>query len=76
MIRESIQCEKLEKINVKNIKHPIQTYEVKGKLSEIAEKMDESDEGFSLFIDPNRVQNVGQKKAMLEEALNILNRYE
>ena len=76
LIRDSIQCEKLDKINVKNIKHPIQTYEVKGKVGETTKQMDESDDGFSLFIDPKVLKNVEQKKAMLEEALSILNRYE
>jgi len=76
LIRDSIQCEKLDKINVKNIKHPIQTYEVKGKAGEASKQIDESDDGFSLFMDPTVLKNVKQKKAMLEEALNILNRYE
>ena len=31
LIREEIACDKLDKIIVKNIKHPIQTYEVRGK---------------------------------------------
>ena len=63
----------MEKINVKNIKHPIQTYEVKGKAGEAAKQIDETDDGFSLFMDPNVLKNVKQKKAMLEEALNLLN---
>tara|TARA_Y100001954_G_scaffold219252_1_gene253204 strand:+ start:50 stop:1462 length:1413 start_codon:yes stop_codon:yes gene_type:complete len=76
LIRDFIACEKLEKIKVKNIKHPIQTYEVKGKVGETAKQIDESDDGFSLFVDPNVLKNVKQKKTILEEALNILNRYE
>ncbi|MEE2743051.1 MAG: adenylate/guanylate cyclase domain-containing protein [Bdellovibrionota bacterium] len=76
LIRDFINCEKLEKINVKNIKHPIQTYEVKGKIGEENQQVDENHDGFSLFIDPKIIKNVKEKKALLEEALNILNQYE
>jgi class 3 adenylate cyclase len=74
LIRETIHCEKLEKIQVKNIKHPIQTYKVVGKLEDYLNPIEEKHDGFSLFIDPGLITNVGQKRELLEKALNLLNK--
>jgi class 3 adenylate cyclase len=75
LVREAISCEKLEKITVKNIKHPIQTYEVKGLVGDsYLSKMDESHDGFSLFIDPENIGDIVNKRQLLQEALELLNR--
>ena len=74
LIREQIICDKLDKIQVKNIKHPIQTYEVRGHIDDIQEEqqMDEQADGFSLFIDPGKIDGIGEKRELLERALSIL----
>jgi len=75
LVRDTIQCEKLEKITVKNIKHPIQTYEVKGKIGHINRPIKENHDGFSLHIDPKSIKDIKHKKELLEEALKALNQY-
>ena len=76
LIRDSIFCEKLEEIQVKNIKHPIQTYEVRGRMDDHQhrESIDVSLDGFSLQIDPERVGDLSEKRELLERALAILER--
>ena len=75
LIRDIIQCEKLDKIRVKNIKHPIQTYEVRGDLKAQArsQTFGEQFDGFSVFIDPSKVKDIENKREILERALHILN---
>ena len=60
---------------MKNIKHPIQTYEVRGHISEISNftEIDVQGKGFSLFVDPNSLDNIEEKKQALEDALSMLN---
>ena len=76
LIRESIHCERLNKINVKNIKHPIQTYKVVGKHEDINRQIKEKHDGFSLFIDPKVVTDIGKKRELLERALELLKKGE
>ena len=77
LIQEEIACDKLDKIMVKNIKHPIQTYEVRGQKSDMPSanemEMTIEEEGFSLFIDPKNVDNVSETREALEKALLLLN---
>lgn len=74
LIRDQIICEKLDKIQVKNIKHPIQTYEVRGHIDDfqIAREMDEKSDGFSLYIDPLKIDEISEKRELLEKALTML----
>ena len=76
LVRDTIACERLEKIVVKNIKHPIQTYEVRGELSTASNSMsiEESDDGFRLYIDPENIDDVIGKRLLLGEALALLDR--
>jgi class 3 adenylate cyclase len=78
LIRDVISCDKKDKIQVKNIKHPIQTYEVCGRLDEVSggRQIEETAEGFSLFIDPSKIEGVQDKRDLLERALAILDRIE
>ena len=77
LIREEIACDKLDKIMVKNIKHPIQTYEVRGQKSDMPSanerEMTIQEEGFSLFMDPKSIANVNETREALEKALLLLN---
>ena len=76
LVRDTIACERLEKIVVKNIKHPVQTYEVRGELLSASNSMsiEESDDGFRLFIDPENIDDVVGKRLLLSEALALLDR--
>ncbi|MBM75415.1 MAG: hypothetical protein CMK59_08430 [Proteobacteria bacterium] len=74
LIKDEILCHKKDEILVKNIKHPIQTYEVKGVKEELSEPISSKKEGFSLFLDPSCSEDVEQKRRALEEALRVLNR--
>mgnify|MGYP001317082547 FL=1 len=76
LVRDTIACERLEKIVVKNIKHPVQTYEVRGQLSNASNSMsiEESDDGFRLYIDPENIDDVIGKRLLLSEALALLDR--
>ena len=76
LVRDVIACEKLEKIQVKNIKHPIQTYEVCGPVGPKAEKLEETDRGFSILLDPEKVTDVEEKREILEAALALLENLE
>ncbi|MDC0253522.1 adenylate/guanylate cyclase domain-containing protein [Bacteriovoracales bacterium] len=76
LIRESIHCERLNKINVKNIKHPIQTYKVVGKHEDLNLQIKEKHDGFSLFVDPKVVTDIGKKRELLERALELLKKGE
>ena len=62
---------------VKNIKHPIQTYEVRGQKSDMPSvnerEMTIQEEGFSLFMDPKSIANVNETREALEKALLLLN---
>ena len=77
LIKDEIVCDKLDKITVKNIKHPIQTYEVRGFNTEIMEERELSihEEGFSLFLHPNSIQNVAETREQLQKALTMLDSY-
>jgi class 3 adenylate cyclase len=74
LVQEDIACEKLEKITVKNIKHPIQTYEVRGRKCDIVAESEMSieEEGFSLFIHPKSIDNVNETREALEKAIALL----
>ncbi|MEC7984150.1 MAG: adenylate/guanylate cyclase domain-containing protein [Myxococcota bacterium] len=74
LIREKITCDKLDKITVKNIRHPIQTYEVRGSTQDLIKELNQEMDGFSLFIDPSKRDDMQHKKELLERALNLLNR--
>jgi class 3 adenylate cyclase len=78
LIRDSIDCKKLEQIRVKNIAHPIQTYEVVGELGAGTglPNVAEHEEGFSLVIDPNKIQDVDKKRVLLQQALSMLDKLE
>ena len=61
---------------VKSITHPVQTYEVLGELSNASNSMsiEESDDGFRLFIDPENIHDVVGKRLLLSDALALLER--
>ena len=75
LIQDAIICEKKEQIMVKNIAHPIQTYEVRGHRNELEhlEQISVQDNGFSLEVDPHNLGNIPEKKKALEDALALLN---
>lgn len=75
LINNTITCDKKEQIMVKNIGHPIQTYEVRGHRDEIEqiETVSIQDIGFSLKINPQSIGDIAAKKRALEEALVMLN---
>ena len=74
LIRDSVRCDKLDKITVKNIKYPIQTYEVRGALGEDVhdQQLEEKSDGFSLFIDYGKINEIEQKRELLQKALSLL----
>ena len=74
LVREKIKCRKLNKIRVKNIAHPIQTYEVVAHLNLdlLEEAIKEESDGFSVYIDPKTIDQIEKKKEILERALNLL----
>ena len=74
LVREKIKCRKLNKIRVKNIAHPIQTYEVVAHLNLdlLEEEIKEESDGFSVYIDPKTIDQIEKKKEILERALNLL----
>ena len=76
LVRDVIACDKLEQIQVKNITHPIQTYEVRGAVGTIAARacLEEKSDGFSVFVDPDTVTGIQQKREILEAALALLDR--
>ncbi len=78
LIRDTIHCEKLDRITVKNIKHPVQTYEVRGTAGagEGCGSIDVQGEGFALMLDPNSVSGVEEKRAILERAIALLEQME
>ena len=71
LVREEIRCRELGEIEVKNMKHPIQTYEALGHGSE-AELLDAALEGFRVYVDPSHGGDVAAKRAVLERALALL----
>ena len=74
LVREKIKCKKLSEIKVKNIAHPIQTYEVIGNLNtDLLDKtIEEELDGFSIYIDPKTIDQIEKKKEVLERALDLL----
>ena len=74
LIKDEIVCDKKEEILVKNIKHPIQTYEIKGLKKDLSEPLQAEEKGFSLFMDPSCSEDIEEKRKVLEEALRLLNR--
>ena len=78
LIRDTIHCEKLDRITVKNIKHPVQTYEVRGSAGagEGCGSIDVHSEGFALMLDPNSVSGVEEERAILGRALALLEQLE
>jgi len=71
LVREAIRCRELGEIEVKNMKHPIQTYEALGHGSE-AELLDAALDGFRVYVDPSHGGDVAAKRAVLERALALL----
>ena len=78
LIRDEIECQKLDQIRVKNIAHPIQTYEVVGEVGAASglEPVEAHGDGFSLVIDPAKIDDVEAKRALLERALSMLEKLE
>ena len=60
LIKDEIVCDKLGEITVKNIRHPIQTYEVRVFELSSFQKSENSpfQKGFSLFLHPDSIHNV------------------
>jgi class 3 adenylate cyclase len=78
LVRDEIECRKLDAIRVKNIAHPIQTYEVVGELGAGSglPNVAEHEDGFSLVIDPDKIQDIDKKRALLQQALSMLDKLE
>ncbi len=76
LIRDNINCRKLESIKVKNITHPVQTYEVIDSINSdnLQNNFQEESTGFSLFIDPQELDNVKTTKKALNRALELLDK--
>ena len=76
LIRDNINCRKLESIKVKNITHPVQTYEVIDSINSdnLQNNFQEESTGFSLFIDPQELDNVKTTKKALNRALDLLDK--
>ena len=74
LVRDTIACDKLERISVKNIKHPIQTYEVRGAIDRLNSRqpVNVQSDGFTVVVDPERMTSIGEKRAVLERALALL----
>ena len=74
LVRDTIACDKLERITVKNIKHPIQTYEVRGAMDDLNRRqpVNERSDGFTVVVDPDTVTAIPDKRAVLERALALL----
>ena len=75
LVNDQINCKKLSQIQVKNITHPIQTYEVIGNIISPSKDVAirEDSDGFSVFIDPKTIDHLDRKKEVLERALDLLN---
>ena len=76
LIREAIRCQKLDKIEVKNMKHAVQTYEVDSEITaeSVLRTVDTHLDGFSVYIDPEDTQNLTEKREALERALKLIDR--
>ncbi|MDE0882267.1 MAG: adenylate/guanylate cyclase domain-containing protein [Myxococcota bacterium] len=76
LIRNTIRCEKLEKILVKSIKQPVQTYEVDGEASDESalRRVEKHMDGFSLYIDPDATDHLSEKRDALQRALRLIDR--
>ena len=74
LVKNDISCRKLEPIKVKNITHPIQTYEVVGPINsnDFHNNIQAESNGFSLFIDPEELDNIKTTKETLNQALEML----
>ena len=61
-------------IDVKNITHPIQTFEVlSDRLGDQSiDQLDEAADGFELYLDPLSIKDVEHKRQLLERALSLL----
>ena len=78
LVKDKIQCEKKEKITVKGIAHPVQTFQVidrKDKLIEGTKEIREEFEGFMLSADVNP-SNKEQVVCTLKKAIEELDRPE
>ena len=76
LVCKDVECNELGPISVKNISHSINTYEVKNEVSEVNQAIDvrDQDAGFSLYLDPNSIKNIKEKREILEKAMAILNK--
>ena len=76
LVKDNINCRKLESIKVKNITHSVQTYEVIDSINpdELKNNFQEESTGFSLFIDPQELDSVKATKKALNRALKLLDK--
>jgi class 3 adenylate cyclase len=76
LIRDTIRCEKLERITVKSITQPVQTYEVDGEVSDESalRRVEKHMDGFSLYIDPDATDHLSEKRDALQRALRLIDR--
>ena len=74
LVKNDISCRKLEPIKVKNITYPIQTYEVIGPINsnDFHSNIQAESNGFSLFIDPEELDNIKTATETLNQALELL----
>ena len=76
LVHKEIECIELGPIPVKNISHPINTFEVKNEVSKTDQPIDIGgpEDGFSLYLDPNAIENIEEKREILEKAIILLNK--
>ena len=76
LICDVIECNELGPIAVKNISHPVNSYEVINEVNKVDQAIDISshEDGFSLYLDPGSVKNIKEKREILEKAMMILNK--
>jgi len=77
LIKEHIECESREIIKVKGVSFPVQTYEVKKKLtksSQTENSLHESIPGLLLALDQLVIEDQETAVSILEEALRIINK--
>ena len=79
LIKDKIKCKKTHELSVKNITHPIQTYEVIGTIDKerkTKNKLEVETPGLSLFLDPSLITEQKSSRLILEQALTLLNKNE
>ena len=78
LVMDQIKCTKLNKVSVKNIRDPIQTYSVDGIKNEAPKPapFEMSTKELLVKISPSDETNIAEQKEILQQAIAYLNRLE